>query len=68
MSTLLQNSWSAAADAADALGLVPQPEVVIRLADHLYRAAKLSKASAVLCALPSALARKVENVTRIDPL
>jgi tetratricopeptide (TPR) repeat protein len=58
--------WSAAADAADALGLVPKPDVVIEIARHSYRTQDLPTARAVLVALPSALARSIQNVERMD--
>lgn len=58
--------WGAAADAADALGLVPLPEVVLGLAASNYRAGRRGDARAVLRALPTALARDVERLDRID--
>jgi hypothetical protein len=61
-----EDAWGAAADAADALGLIPQPVVVLALARALYRAENSRGARMVLRALPSSLARKVERVTRLD--
>jgi len=58
--------WGAAADAADALGLVPRPEVVIRLAGRIYAGGKPAHARQILRWLPAALARQVRQVERID--
>ncbi|OJA84422.1 CHAT domain-containing protein [Burkholderia ubonensis] len=59
-------SWGAAADAADALGMVPQPAVVLALAALNYRADDKTSARRILRTLPAALARDVERLDRIE--